>query len=232
MENLNEMYRTYIEEKPKELLRFEEFSVVNSIDDNHISVIVKTGNKAIYNHVFKTNAKNNNPEQMAADIYEKLNDEFARSYHIITVFITINKAIFPFKFVTSIDNPAFKIEEAVKKAMFVSKPKQSHNKLKEDQNFLDFKITKGDIIICRRFIYIPNNITDFTKAYETIKEGFTAGGIGTFKHKVKVSFDVSNDITGEELTQEFTHTFFSNDRLIKVKEYITEMTKSFKNETK
>ena len=65
---------------------------------------------------------------------------------------------------------------------------------------MDFKITKGKSIICRRFIYVPNNITDFSKAYETIKQGFTADGIGTFKHKVKVSFDVSNDNTGEEFT--------------------------------
>jgi hypothetical protein len=227
---LQENYQKYIKESEKNTLRFKEYSAVTNLDENHISIIVKSDNKTIYNHAFKTNSKSFNPKIKAENIYAKLNDEYATSYHVISVFITVNNIIHPFKYIISIDNPADKIQQIVHKVMFSGSPNPSIKKLKGNKNFLDFTITKGHNIICRRFVYIPNTITDFTNAFNLLNEGFNVNQVGQYYHNIEINFNVSNELNNVNFIQKFNKEFNSDERIIDVKENIRIMMKSFKHE--
>lgn len=231
MTNLKVKYRNYARKATKDYLAFGEFKAVNNLEDGKISVIVKSDDITITDRVLRENPKSYTPEQIANDIYEKLNNERASEYHVISVFISIDKIIFPFKFLTKVDKPENKINEAINRVMFVYKPKVNENKLKQNKNFLDFSITKGENTICRRFSYIDDTITDFTEAYEILEKHFEVTENGRYNHDIIITFNVTNDINDVDYSQEFQKEFNSKFKIINVKNGIKEMLKSFKNDS-
>ena len=232
MSKLIQKYRRYVQEPQKGFLNFKEFKNVNRIGGGW-NIIVKSDDQTICSRVFKTNPKNCTQTEIANDIYEKLNNEQAKEYHVISVFITKDKVIMPYKFVTRVDKPEEKINEIINRVMFVYKPNPKTKNLEKNQNFLNFSITKGENTICRRFAYVDDSISDFTEAFELLDKHFKEDEYGKYHHDIKISYNITNELTDVDETQEFTKDFYSNDRIINVKEGLREMLKSFKpkNET-
>lgn len=228
MGNIKQKYRNYTRKATKDYLGFGEFKEVNKRNDGDIGVIVKSDDYTIADRVFKTNPKNNTPEQIANDIYEKLNNESASGFHVVSVFITVGKIIHPFKFLINVDKPENKIKDVINRVMFVCKPKVNEKKLSEDKNFLDFSIMKGNNTICRRFAYVDAEITDFTEAFNMLDSHFKEYENGRYNHDITVSFNVTNEVTGVDISQEFTKQFNSGYKIINVKDGIREMLKTFK----
>lgn len=228
MGNIKQKYRNYTRKATKDYLGFGEFRAINKMNDGDVSVIVKSDDITISDRVFKTNPKNNTPEQIANDIYEKLNNENASEFHVISVFISIGKIIHPFKFITSVDKPENKIKDIINRVMFVCKPRVNEKKLSENKNFLDFSIVKGENTICRRFAYIDASIEDFTEAYDMLDKHFKVYDNGKYNHDIKVVFNVTNELNGVDITQEFSKEFNSGYKIINVKDGIKEMLKTFK----
>ena len=115
--------------------------------------------------------------------------------------------------------------------MFVFKPKVKSNKLKQNKNFLDFSINKGENTICRRFSYIDDSITNFDDAYDIIDKHFNVDDKGKYNHDVTVKFTITNDVTGIEITKEYTKHFNSKVKLLNVKNGIKEMMQLLKNDS-